>query len=82
MPSVQETAELCRTAGIGCVECKKNLAAKLDAMLTPMRERRAEWAARPDDLRDVLMAGTARAVEEGEKTLARVKSAMQVDYFG
>jgi tryptophanyl-tRNA synthetase len=81
VPSVDETAELCRTAGIGCVECKKSLAAKLDAMLAPMRERRAQWETRPDDLVDVLKAGTARAAAEGEKTLARVKSAMHVDYF-
>jgi tryptophanyl-tRNA synthetase len=81
VPSVAETAELCRTAGIGCVDCKKNLCRKLTAILDPMRERRAQWAARPDDLMDVLKAGTARANEEGEKTLARVKSAMHMDYF-
>jgi tryptophanyl-tRNA synthetase len=81
VPGVPETAELCRSAGIGCVDCKKNLAAKLDAMLSPMRERRADWAARPDDLRDVLLAGTRRGVEEGAKTLSAVKQAMQVDYF-
>ncbi len=46
-----------------------------------MRERRAQWEVRPDDLRDVLRQGTRRAAEEGEKTLAEVKSAMHVDYF-
>ena len=81
VPSVDETAELCRTAGIGCVECKKNLAAKLDAFLSPMRERREAWAKRPDDLRDVLQAGTKRGIEEGEKTLERVQQAMHLDYF-
>lgn len=81
VPSVPETAELCRTAGIGCVECKKNLAAKLDAMLSPMRARRSEWETRPDDLREVLRTGTKRAAAEGEKTLARIKRAMHVDYF-
>lgn len=81
VPSVEETAHLCRTAGIGCVDCKKNLAAKLDALLSPMRERRAQWEARPDYLREVLRQGTQRAVAEGDKTLAKVKSAMHVDYF-
>jgi tryptophanyl-tRNA synthetase len=79
--SVPDTAEQCRSAGIGCVDCKKNLAAKLDALLAPMRERRAQWEARPDDLRELLQAGTARAAAEGEKTLAKVKQAMHVDYF-
>lgn len=79
--SVEETAQQCRTAGIGCVDCKKNLCAKLKAILDPMRERRAAWAARPGDLEAVLRAGTARANEEGEKTLARVKAAMHMDYF-
>ena len=81
VPSVDDTADLCRTAGIGCVKCKENLAAKLDAFLSPMRERRAEWAKRPDDLRDVLQAGTKRGIEEGEKTLERVQQAMHLDYF-
>lgn len=81
VPSVEKTAELCRSAGIGCVDCKKNLAAKLDALLSPMRERRAQWEATPDKLRTLLQAGTKRAAEEGEKTLAKVKQAMHVDYF-
>jgi tryptophanyl-tRNA synthetase len=81
VPSVDETAAQCRSAGIGCVDCKKNLCAKLKAILDPMRERRAMWEARPADLEKVLRAGTARASEEGEKTLSRVKAAMHMNYF-
>jgi tryptophanyl-tRNA synthetase len=79
--SVEEVAENCRGAKWGCVECKQHLCKKLGAILDPMRERRAEWEKRPDDLQDVLKAGTARANEEGEKTLERVRSAMHMDYF-
>jgi tryptophanyl-tRNA synthetase len=79
--SVPETAKQCRSAGIGCVDCKKNLAKKLDALLAPMRERRAQWEAHPERVREVLLDGTRRANEEGEKTLAKVKQAMRVDYF-
>jgi len=78
---VAEIASQCRSAGIGCVDCKKNLAAKLDALLTPLRERRLQWEQRPDDVRDVLLTGTARGVEEGGKTLAKVQRAMHVNYF-
>ncbi len=82
VPTVAETAELCRSAGIGCVECKKNLAAKLKALLDPMRARRADWEKRPDDLKTVLLEGTCRGVEEGDQTLARLRQAMKIDYFG
>lgn len=81
VPTCDETAELCRTAGIGCVECKKNLAAKLKAMFDPIRQRRAQWEKLPDDLIDVLKEGTRRGNEEGNSTLERVKSAMHLDYW-
>jgi tryptophanyl-tRNA synthetase len=81
VPTVEETAELCRSAGIGCVECKKNLAAKLSALLNPMRERRAAWEKRESDLMDVLKEGTRRGNEEGNETVERVKAAMHVDYW-
>jgi tryptophanyl-tRNA synthetase len=81
VPSVEWTAHLCRTAGIGCVDCKKNLHKKLDALLDPMRQRRAYWEQRPDEVIDILRWGTRRASEEGEKTLAGLKSAMHIDHF-
>ncbi len=81
-PCLGEIAAACRTAEIGCVECKKHLAAKLKALLDPMRERRAGWEGRMDDLMDVLKAGTQRGNEEGNATVARVKEAMHVDYWG
>jgi len=81
VPTVEETAEMCRTAGIGCVECKKNLAAKLKALLDPMRERRAKWENDIPGLMDILKAGTVRGNEEGNATVDRVKSAMHVDYW-
>jgi tryptophanyl-tRNA synthetase len=79
--SVEEVAENCRGAKWGCIECKQHLCKKLTAILDPMRERRAAWEKRPDDLADVLRAGANRANEEGAKTLERVRSAMHMDYF-
>jgi tryptophanyl-tRNA synthetase len=79
--TVPEVAENCRGAKWGCIECKQNLCKKLTAILDPMRERRAQWESRPDDLEDVLRAGTARANEEGQKTLEKVRAAMHMDYF-
>jgi tryptophanyl-tRNA synthetase len=55
------TAAGCRTAAIGCLECKQVMIARLEAELAPARERRAALAARPDEVRDVLATGTRRA---------------------
>ena len=65
----------------GPTERTTGIWAKLSAMFGPMRERRTAWEQREDDLRDILKAGTERGVEEGEKTLARVKQAMHVCYW-
>jgi tryptophanyl-tRNA synthetase len=80
-PSVAETAHLCRTAGIGCGDCKKNLATKLEALLDPIRTRRANWAKRPDDVMDILKTGTARGNAEGNRTVELVKEKMYLKYW-
>ncbi|MDQ3024550.1 MAG: tryptophan--tRNA ligase [bacterium] len=79
--SVDEVAYNCRNAAWGCIDCKKNLALKLTALLDPMRERRGQWQAQPHKVREILLSGTERAKVEGEKTLKRVRSAMHMDYF-
>lgn len=78
---VPELERACKKAEIGCVECKMRLAARLNEMLEPIRERRAYYEARPDLMDDILKAGTARAIEVGEQTLAEVKDAMKCNYF-
>ena len=78
---VKELRKECETAGIGCVDCKKRLSAELNSMLEPMRERRAKYDANPKLVEDILRSGTARACEEGAKTMADVREAMRLDYF-
>ena len=65
-----------------CVDCKKNLAAKLKALLDTIRERRAKWGKCPGDLKDVLLESTRRGAEEGEITLSSLHQAMKIDCFG
>lgn len=77
----EELEGSCRRGEIGCVECKKRLAATLNAMLEPIRERRAYYDSRPEIVEKILLAGTRRANEAGEQTLAQVKNAMKIDYF-
>ncbi len=78
---VPELERACKKGEIGCVECKTRLATRLNEMLDPIRERRTYYEARQDLVDDILQAGTARAVEIGEKTLAEVKDAMKCNYF-
>ena len=66
----------CRRAGIGCVDCKKRLAANMNAHLEPFRAKRAELASRPDDVQDVLNDGGRRARLIAQQTMAEVREAM------
>jgi tryptophanyl-tRNA synthetase len=66
----------CRQAGIGCVDCKKRLAANLNTHLEPFRAKRAEFASRPDYVTDVLNDGARRARVIAEKTMEEVREAM------
>jgi tryptophanyl-tRNA synthetase len=68
----------CRRAGIGCVDCKKRLAANLNTHLEPFRAKRAELAACPDDVWDVLNDGGKRARAIAQKTMEEVRQAIQV----
>jgi len=67
------TAEGCRTAGIGCLECKQIMIARAEAELGPIRERRQALAARPDDVRDVIATGTRRARALAAETMRAVR---------
>jgi tryptophanyl-tRNA synthetase len=67
------TAQGCRTADIGCLECKEIMIARLEQELAPIRDRRAALAARRDDVRDLLAAGTRRARDVAAVTMAEVR---------
>ena len=51
---VEEIGKECRTAGIGCVDCKKLLAKNMNESLASLREKRAELAARPEYIKEIL----------------------------
>ncbi|MCL6465388.1 MAG: tryptophan--tRNA ligase [candidate division WOR-3 bacterium] len=80
----QEAADIeerCRQGKIGCVPCKKHLVEVLNQFLEPIRQRRLELEKHTDTVWDILLKGTQRAREEGEKTMALVRKAMKIDYF-
>ncbi|NWG07704.1 MAG: tryptophan--tRNA ligase [Chloroflexi bacterium] len=68
----------CRVAGIGCVDCKKRFAANLNRHLEPFRAKRAELAAKPDLVMDVLNDGAKRARVIAQKTIEEVREAIQL----
>jgi tryptophanyl-tRNA synthetase len=66
----------CRTAGIGCLECKKIMIKHVIAELAPIHERRIELAKRPQDIAGIVEAGNSRARAEAVKTMDVVREAM------
>ncbi len=65
-------ADGCKTAGIGCFDCKKRLAEHMEATLGPVREAVFDWRKRPDDVRDILAGGAARCRAVAAETMALV----------
>ena len=76
---LDEIAENCRTAGWGCVDCKKLLADRLIAALEPFRERRRELEAQPHLARDVLADGHRRVEPIAAGVLQEVRLKMSID---
>jgi tryptophanyl-tRNA synthetase len=73
-----EIVAACRSAQIGCVECKKIQAECLVEALAPFRAKRAELAARPQVVEEVLAAGSCRAAAEAGKTMEEVRAALKI----
>lgn len=71
----------CRSAGIGCLECKKPI---IDAVIEeqrPILERARQYEQDPGAVRNIIAKGSEMAREEARSTLAEVRRAMGLDYF-
>ena len=68
----------CRRAGISCVECKTLYAKNLNQQLEPFRAKRAELAARPGTVKEVLDDGAQRARKIARKTMEEVRAALDL----
>ena len=73
-----EAAHGCRTAGIGCLDCKGVLLRHLMPRLDAIRERRTGFAAHPERIREVLSDGSTRARVTARETLAEAKAAVGI----
>jgi len=69
-----------RAGKVGDVEVKTKLAAAVNAILDPIRERRAAVLAKPAYLRELLHDGSKRAQAVARETMARVRAAIHLDY--
>lgn len=76
----QWVQEGCRSAGIGCLDCKKPVIDAVQAELDPIRKRAEDFSANPDLVRSVVTAGCERAREEAQNTLDEVREAMGLAY--
>jgi len=70
------SAEGCRSAGIGCIECKAAMADNLIKWIAPVRERRVEYEKNPKRVLELVDAGSKRARVEAVKTMTRVREAV------
>lgn len=68
-----EVAAGCRSAQLGCVDCKKMLAANMERVKGPIRERAAALRDRPAQLDEILAEGAAKARAAAEATMALVR---------
>jgi tryptophanyl-tRNA synthetase len=73
-------AEGCRTAGIGCLDCKGRLIDHLLHRMEEIHARRPEYGARPDTVWDILAEGSRRARETARAAIEEVRAAMKIQY--
>lgn len=75
-PVVEHVAHQCRTAGWGCLDCKRVLADHMTARLAPIRERALDLAGRPAEVTAILRRGAEEARTIAARTVAQVSEKM------
>lgn len=74
-----EVAEGCRTAGIGCLDCKKILIKNLFSVLEPIWERRGKFLDKPEIIKEIIDAGSLKAKEIASNTIAEATKAINLN---
>lgn len=77
--TVEHVANMCRTAGWGCIDCKKVLHASIEEELVPIRTRAEQLRAEPSRVDDALASGAARARTIARETLREARDRMGFD---
>lgn len=74
-------AQGCRTAGIGCTDCKGRLLEHLLPVMEPLHERRQKLERNLTGVKDLLIENSRKARAIAKRTMAEVRQAMQIKYF-
>jgi len=77
---VPEIEENCKGGKIGCVQCKRNLAEKMNLYMTPIYERRQEIMNKPAYIKEVVMNGNENARKIARSTMDDVRNAVKIDW--
>lgn len=77
----EQIAQGCKTAGIGCLDCKKILIKNIFKYLDPIWERRNKLLSKPEELYEIVFAGSQRAMKKAEETLSVVREIMGLKYI-
>jgi len=79
--SIQQwVQEGCKTAGIGCVDCKRPIVESIQKELAPIRERAEEYESEPDLVRNIIIEGSEVARDAAKLTMQEVRQAMGLVY--
>jgi tryptophanyl-tRNA synthetase len=76
--TVEKINRECRTADIGCVECKKIMAEYLIAFLEPMRQKRKDYESHPEIVDDIIADGCDKARRVARQTMTEVRAAIKI----
>ena len=70
----------CKKGERGCVQCKRELIDAMKNFLEPIREKRKHYVEHPEEVKQILEEGTAKAKAKATETVKNVKKAMKLDY--
>jgi tryptophanyl-tRNA synthetase len=76
----EEVQEGCRSAGIGCLDCKKHIIDAIHEELAPIQERAQEYINNPDMVRNIINEGSEKARDVAKQNIEEVRQAMGLAY--
>ncbi len=79
-PTREWVEQGCRSAGIGCIDCKGPVIEAVQAELKPLHLRALDYQGSPELVRNILAEGAERARDEARETLTEVRSALGLNY--
>jgi tryptophanyl-tRNA synthetase len=78
LPIVDQVNRECRTAAIGCIDCKKLVADAIVGRMQPMWDARATLVNKPGQVEEIVAEGSQRAATVAHRTLTEVEEAMNI----